>query len=121
MALSNVDFHIYIYIYIYIYIDSLTVAVLIQRPQDARRELWGGNFEPLGGCFWGLLGAFFGPLEGLGLVGGLRGVLGASWRLLFPLLGPSWACPGVLLGCLGRLWGRLEALLGRPGAVLGAS
>ena len=87
--------------------------------------------RPLGGCFWGLLGPFFGPLGGVGRVGGLWGVLGASrgppgslpgasWGLLFPLWGRSWACPGALLGRLGRPLGPPGALLSRFGAVLEA-
>ena len=92
--------------------------------------------KPLGGCFWGLLGLFFGPLKGLGLVGGLWGVLEASrgplgaspslsWANLGPVLGPSWAVLGafwaVLKTPLGPSWGGPGGLLGRLGAVLGAS
>ena len=48
----------------------------------------------------------------MGPRGGLSGV---SWGLLLPLSGPSWACPGALLGRLRRLLGSLEALWGRLG------
>ena len=42
-------------------------------------------------------------------------------RVFFPLLAPSWARLGALLGRFGRLLGCLGALFGRLGALLGAS
>eukprot|EP00959_Pyramimonas_sp_CCMP1952_P422194 8844238-Pyramimonas_sp.AAC.1 len=70
------------------------------------------------GVSWGLFGASLGPL---GASWGLLGAEGSIFQFVVPLLGPSWACLGGLLGRLGRLLDRLGALLGRLGAVLGAS
>ena len=89
--------------------------------RDCGNVLSESSFEASWGLFLGALGVFFGPLGGLGPVGCLWGVLGASRGPIFPLLGISWGNLGALLGRFGRLLGRLQALLGRPGAVLGAS
>ena len=117
---------VYIYIYIYIYIDSLTVAVLMQGPQEACRVLVGSSFEASWGLFWPLLRPVLGLLGGLGPVWGLCGrpwgfvgaflalpwtVLGASWAVL----GPSWAVVGASWGPLGPSWGGLGGVLGRLG------
>ena len=57
-------------------------------------------------------------------LGGLFGVLGASWRSR-GLLGPSWVPRGSLLGPLGGLlgasWGHLGGLLEPPGRLQGPS
>ena len=88
---------------------------------------WGFLGPHLGllGASWGVLGGSWGPLgASLGPLGASLGHLGAEgsiFQFFVPLLGPSWARLGGLLGRLGRLLGRLGALLGRLGAVLGAS
>ena len=86
--------------------------------------LWPGGFwASLGGLLgllvasWGPLGAFWWPLGGL--LGASCGLLGASWGVLglpWELLGASWARLGASWARPGLPWGLLGRLQGAPEA-----